>query len=47
VSFLEKDNKIKYLEELVLRIGYDLSNIKETEDLVKKSNDDIVGQVYV
>jgi hypothetical protein len=28
VSSLEKDNKIKSLEELVLKIGYDLSNIK-------------------
>jgi len=43
VSSLAKDNKIKSLEELVLRIGYDPSNIKAAEELVKKNNVDIAS----
>jgi hypothetical protein len=41
VSSLAKDNKIKSLEELVLKIGYDPSNVKEAEELIKKKNADI------
>ena len=41
ISSLAKDNKIKSLEELVLKIGYDPSNFKEVEELLKKKNDDI------
>ena len=33
ISSLAKDNKIKSLEELVLKIGYDPSNVKEVEEL--------------
>jgi hypothetical protein len=43
VSSLAKDNKIKTLEEMVLKIGYDPINIKAVEDLFKKNNDDIVS----
>jgi hypothetical protein len=43
VSSLAKYNKIKYLEELVLKIGYDPSNVKATEDLLKKKNADIAS----
>jgi hypothetical protein len=41
VSSLEKDNKIKSLEELALKIGYDPANIKAVEELIKKKNTDI------
>jgi hypothetical protein len=41
ISSLSKDNKIKSLEELVLNIGYDPSNVKEAEELLKKKNVDI------
>lgn len=32
ISSLAKDNKIKSLEELVLKIGYDLSNVKRSRN---------------
>jgi hypothetical protein len=41
VSSLEKDNKIKSLQELVLKIGYDPSNVKAAEELMKKKNVDV------
>jgi hypothetical protein len=43
ISSLAKDNKIKSLEELVLKIGYDPSNVKAVEELLKKKNDDIAS----
>jgi hypothetical protein len=43
VSSLAKDNKIKSLEELVLKIGYDPANIKAAEELIKKKNVDIAS----
>jgi hypothetical protein len=36
-----KDNRIKTLEELVLKIGYDPSNVKAAEEMIKKKNSDI------
>jgi hypothetical protein len=42
VSSLAKDNKIKSLEEMVLKIGYDPTNIKDAKELVKNKNADIV-----
>jgi hypothetical protein len=41
ISSLAKDNKIKSLEELVLNIGYDPTNVKAAEELLEKKNDDI------
>jgi hypothetical protein len=41
VSSFAKDKKIKSLEELVLKIGYDPTNIKGAEELIKKKNADI------
>ena len=41
ISSLAKDNKIKSLEELVLKIGYDPTNVKATGELLKKKNVDI------
>lgn len=38
VSLLEKDTKIKSLEDLVLKMGYDPSNINVVEEIVKKKN---------
>jgi hypothetical protein len=43
ISSLAKDNKIKSLEELVLKIGYDPTNVKATEELLKKKNVDITS----
>jgi hypothetical protein len=43
ISSFSKDNKIKSLEELVLKIGYDPSNVKAVEELLKKKNDDIAS----
>jgi hypothetical protein len=41
ISFLAKENKFKSLEELVIKIGYDPSNVKVVEELLKKKNVDI------
>jgi len=38
VSSLAKDTKIKSLEDLVLKMGYDPSNINVVEELVRKKN---------
>jgi hypothetical protein len=38
-----KDNRIKTLEELVLKIGYNPANVKEAEDMIKKKNADIAS----
>jgi hypothetical protein len=43
ISSLAKDNKIKSLEELVLNIGYDPSNVKAAEELPKEKNTDIAS----
>jgi hypothetical protein len=43
ISSFAKDNRIKSLEELVLKIGYDPSNVKVVEDIFKKKNDDIAS----
>jgi hypothetical protein len=43
ISTFAKDNRIKTMEELVLKIGYDPSNIKATEEMIKKNNADIAS----
>jgi hypothetical protein len=43
ISSFAKDNKIKTLEELVLKIGYDPTNIKAVEEMIKKKNADIAS----
>ena len=43
ISSLAKDNKIKSLEELVLKIGYDPTNVKPAEEFIKKNNGDITS----
>ena len=43
ISSLAKDNKIKSLEELVLKIGYDPKNVKAAEELLKNNNVDITS----
>jgi hypothetical protein len=40
---LAKDNKIKSLEELVLKISYDPSNVKVAKELLKKKNANITS----
>jgi hypothetical protein len=43
LSSFVKDNRIKTLEELVLKIGYDLANVKFVEEMIKKKNVDIAS----
>jgi hypothetical protein len=43
ISSLAKDNKIKSLEDLVLKFGYDPSNVKAYEESLKKKNVDIAS----
>jgi hypothetical protein len=43
ISSFAKDNRIKSLEELVLKIGYDPSNVKAVEEMLKKKNVDIAS----
>ena len=43
ISSFSKDNRIKSLEELVLKIGYDPSNVKADEEILKKNNVDIAS----
>lgn len=38
ISSLEKDNRIKSLEDFVVKIGYDLKDINATKDIIKKKN---------
>jgi predicted transcriptional regulator with HTH domain len=38
ISSFSKDNKIKTLEELVLKIGYDPSNVKAAKEMIKNKN---------
>lgn len=38
VSALPKDTKIKTLEDLVTKLGYDHANINAVEELIKKKN---------
>ena len=42
-SLYAKDLRIKALEELVLQVGYDPTNIKAEKLLVKKKNEDIAA----
>ena len=42
-SLYAKDLRIKALEELVLQVGYDPTNIKAAELLDKKKNEDIAA----
>jgi hypothetical protein len=43
MSSFAKDNKIKTLEELVVKIGYDPTNFKAAEEMIKKKNADIAA----
>jgi hypothetical protein len=43
ISSFSKDNRIKTLEELVLKIGYDPLNVKVVEEMLKKKNVDIAS----
>jgi len=38
---LTKDTITKALEDVVIKLGYDPSDIKEVEDMIKNKNDDI------
>ena len=41
VSSLAKDRRIKYFEDLVIRIGQDPSSINAIEDIIRKKNTNI------
>ena len=43
ISSFAKDNSIKTLEELVLKIGYDPLNVKAVEEMIKKKNVNIAS----
>jgi murein L,D-transpeptidase YcbB/YkuD len=43
ISSFAKDNRIKTLEELVLKIAYDPSNMKAVEEMIKKKNANIAS----
>ena len=43
VSSLAKDTRIKALEDLVIKVGYDPTNINAAEELVRKKNTDIAA----
>jgi hypothetical protein len=43
ISSFSKDNMIKTMKELVLKIGYDPSNVKVVEEMIKKKNADIAS----
>ena len=43
ISSFTKDNGIKTLEELVLKIDYDPSNVKVVEEMIKNKNADIAS----
>lgn len=43
ISSTAKDTKIKSLEDLVMKIGYDLSKLAVAETLVRKKNADIAS----
>lgn len=41
ISSLAKDTIIKYLEEMVVKVGLDPENSKSTEEIIRKKNVDI------
>ena len=41
ISSLTKDTKIKSLEDLVIKLGYDPSNVKAAEEMIKRKNANI------
>jgi hypothetical protein len=43
ISSFAKENRIKTLEELVIKIDYNPSNVKATEEMIKKKNADIAS----
>jgi DNA repair ATPase RecN len=43
ISSFAMDNRIKTLEELVLKFGYDPSNVKAVEEMIKNKNVDIAS----
>lgn len=40
VFALSKDTRIKSLEDLVIKVGYDIANINVAEEIVRKNNID-------
>ena len=42
MSSFAKDNRVKSLEDLVIKIAYDPTDVKAAEDIIKKKNTDIM-----
>ena len=42
-SSLAKDNRMKKLEELVVKVGYNPKDFKVVEEIIKKKNADIAA----
>ena len=42
-STMAKDSRIKYLEDLVVNIGYDTTNVQDVEEILKKNNADTIA----
>ena len=42
-SSQEKDTRIEALEDLIIELGHDPKDVKATEKLIKKKNDDIAA----
>ena len=43
ISAMAKDSRINYLEDLIVKLGYDPTNLKVVEDNLKKKNTDIAA----
>jgi len=43
ISSLAKDTRFKTLEDLVIKLGYNPSDVKEVEEIIKKKNEDIAA----
>ena len=41
-SSLAKNTKIKSLEDLVIKLGYDPNNVKATKEIIRRKNAEIV-----
>jgi len=41
MSYLDKDTRIKTLEDLIIKLGYDPNDVKATKDIIKKKNANI------
>ena len=43
ISTMAKDSRIKSLEDLIVKLGYDPTNVQVVEEILKKKNADITS----